>query len=61
MNELPLAIVTQGTIRPKDSGATFEQKMSLDVGAYLGVNPPDMPRTSYWASEGKHSQIPTMP
>ena len=31
------------------------------VWASLGVNPPDMPRTLYWASEVKHSQQPTMP
>ena len=27
--DLPLAIVMLGTIRPEDSGAAFEQKMSL--------------------------------
>ena len=36
-------------------------KESLDVWTCLGVNPLDMDRTPYWASERKHSQPPTMP
>ena len=57
--ELPLAIVTLRIIRPEDSRAPCEQKNeSLDIRACLGVNPLDMVRTPYWASEGKHSTIP---
>ena len=36
------------------------RKADLSVWACLGVNPLDMPRNPYWASEGKHSQQPTM-
>ena len=61
--ESPLAIVTLWTIRPEDSGVVFCQNKpeSMDIWACLGVNPLDMPRTPYWASEGKHSQQPSMP
>ena len=30
---------------------------SLDVWTCLGVNPLDMPRTPYWASEEKHPHV----
>ena len=60
--ELTSAIVTLGTIRLEDSGTDFELKNdSLDVWAWLGVNPLDTLRTSYRASDGRHSQQPTMP
>ena len=53
--ELPFTIVTLGV--------AFEQKKvdSLDVWACLRVNPLDMPRTTYRASEGEHSQNPPCP
>ena len=54
--ELPSAIVTLGTVPPKDNWAK-----SLDVWACLEVNPLDMPRTPHQASEGKHIQQHTMP
>ena len=61
--ELPSAIITLGTIGPKDSGAVFRRKKPepLGVWACLAVNPLDMPRTPYWVSEKKHSQQPTTP
>ena len=36
------------------------EKPSLDAQACLMVNPIDMLRTPYWASEGKHWQQPTV-
>ena len=54
--ELPLANVILGTILPEVSGATFGR---LDVWACLVVNPLNIPRTPYWASEEEHSK-PTM-
>ena len=60
--KLPCAIVTLGTIRPEDRGAAFKQKKeSLDILARLGVNPLDMPRTPYWASEGNTFKNPPCP
>ena len=54
--ELPLAIVTLGTIRPKDSGAAFGQKKQFSGRLDMpGVNPLDILGTLYWVSEGKHS------
>ena len=50
-----------GTIRPEDSRAVFYRKKTLDVRACMGLNPLDMPRTPYWASEGKHKIESTMP
>ena len=59
-------IVTLGTIRPEDSGAARNARVSAlnctaklkspAVWACLGVDPLDMPRTPYRASEGKRSQ-----
>ena len=59
-------IVTLRTIRPEDSGAARNARVSalnctaklksLAVWACLGVYPLDMPRTPYRASEGKRSQ-----
>ena len=36
----------------------FLGKNSLDAWVCLGLNPLDMPRTPYWASDGNHSHIP---
>ena len=44
-----LPIVTLETIRPEDSGA------ARNATEFLGVDPLDMPRTLYRASEGKRS------
>ena len=38
-----------------------KQTQSLDFWACLRVNPLDMPRIFYWASEGKQSQQPVIP
>ena len=57
---MELTSVAAGTIRPEDNGAAFEKDDSLDVQACLGVNPPDMPRTAYWANKRKHYQKLTM-
>ena len=57
---MELAIVTLATVRPDDSGTAFEQKNKF-LWTCLGVNPLDMPRSTYWTSEGKHTQKPTMP
>ena len=62
-----LPIVTLGTIRPEDSGAArnatefqhliaHAKPKSPAVWACLGVDPLNMPRTAYRASEKKHSQ-----
>ena len=60
--DLPLAIVTLGTIQPDDSGATFEQKNEFpDVWACLVVNPLDMHRTPYWVIEGNTRNKPPRP
>ena len=69
MNGVTLAIVALGTIQPEDSGAAdrvpalncVAKPKSLAVWACLGVNPLDMPRNPYGASEGKRSLLPTMP
>ena len=67
MNGVTLSIVTLGTIRPEDSGAvrnatgvsalncTARPKCPA-VWACLRLDPLDMPRTPYRASEGKRSQ-----
>ena len=64
MNRVTLGIVTLETIRPEDSGAVRNAKMSFSIKlhsktqiwACLMVNPLDMPRTSYRAREEKRSQ-----
>ena len=67
MHGVTLPIVTLGTIRPEDSGAArnatsfsiklhSETQVSGRLGLCLGVNPLDMPRTPYRASEGKRFQ-----
>ena len=55
MESIILAIVTLGTIRPEALNYIAKPKSSA-VWACLGVNPLDMPKTLYQASEGKHSQ-----
>ena len=52
--ELPSDIFTLGTIRPEYSGAVFcwKKPESQDFWACLGVNPLDISRTLYLASEG---------
>ena len=55
--EFPLAIVTLGTILGIAEPLLNKKKHeSLNVWPCLGVNPLDMSRTPYWASEAKHSQ-----
>ena len=64
MNGVTLPIVTLGTIPPEPLSLNIKlhsETKSPAVWACLGVDPPDMPRTPYQASEGKHSQTPTMP
>ena len=59
MHGVTLPIVTLRTIRPEDSGAarnSTTKPKSPAVWACLGVDPLDMPRTPYRASEGKRSQ-----
>ena len=59
MNGVTLPIVTLGIIRPENSGATQNctaKPKSSAVWACLGVDPLDVPRTTYRASEGKRSQ-----
>ena len=59
----PQLLLLWGLYDPRIAEPSFEQKEneSLDVRASLGVNPLNMPRTAYLASEVKHSQQPTMP
>ena len=71
MNGVYLPIVPLGTIRPEDSGAERNARVSAlnctaklkspVVWVCLGVDPLDMPRTPYRASEGKRSQYPPYP
>ena len=61
MKGVTLSYCYSGDYPTQSSGAVFEPyNESLDVWACLGVNPLDIPRTQNWASEGKHSQKPTM-
>ena len=53
MNGVTLSIVTLGTIRPRDREPCFVVKKPGRLG--MVVNPLDMPRTPYWASERKPS------
>ena len=49
------------TAVPTDVGRGSLETTGNRVFHMPKVNPIDMPRTPYWASEGKHSQQPTMP
>ena len=58
-----LPIVTLGTIRPEDTelcemprSFTIELHSETRVSGYMGVDPLDMPRTPYLASEGKRCE-----
>ena len=61
MNGVTLPIVTLGTIQIaelRDLPRSFNIKLHSEsqVSGCLGVDPLDMPRTPYRASEGKRSQ-----
>ena len=56
MNRVTLSYCFSGDyVRPEYSGAVFCRKKRTSEHAW-GMNLLDMPRTPYWASEGKHSQ-----